>query len=56
MGSVLYWLYIAALVVIVIQNYEATVESELRQTDNLASVFYIAENGAYADNTDKLSD
>lgn len=54
--SVLYWLYIAALVVTVIQNYESTVESELRQTDNPASVFYIAENGAYANNTDKLSD
>ena len=54
--SVLYWLYIAALVVTVIQNYETTVESELRQTDNPASVFYIAENGAYANNTDKLSE
>ncbi len=54
--SVLYWLYIAALVITVIQNYETTVESELRQTDNPASVFYIAENGAYANNTDKLSE
>ncbi len=54
--SVLYWLYIAALVVTVIQNYETTVENELRQTDNPASVFYIAENGAYANNTDKLSE
>ena len=55
-GSVLYWLYIAALVVTIIQNYETTVESELRQTDNPASVFYIAENGIYADSTDKLSE
>lgn len=54
--SVLYWLYIAALVVTVIQNYETTVENELCQTDNPASVFYIAENGAYANNTDKLSE
>ena len=54
--SVLYWLYIAALVATVIQNYETTVESELRQTDNPASAFYIAENGVYADNTDQLSE
>ena len=54
--SVLYWLYIAALVVTVIQNYETTVERELRQTDNPASVFYLAENGVYADNTDQVSE
>lgn len=54
--SVLYWLYLAALVITVIQNYETTVTSELRQTDNPASVFYIAENGAYANNTDQLSE
>ncbi len=54
--SVLYWLYIAALVITVFQNYETTVESELRQTDNPASVFYIAENGVYANNTGKLSE
>lgn len=56
MRSVLYWLYIAALAVTVIQNYETAVKEELRRTDNPASVFYIAENGAYADNTDKLSE
>lgn len=54
--SVLYWLYIAALVITVFQNYETTVENELRQTDNPASVFYIAENGVYANNTGKLSE
>lgn len=32
--SVLYWLYLAALVVTVMQNYETTVENELGQTDN----------------------
>lgn len=52
--SVLYWLYLAALVVTVMQNYETTVENELGQTDNPASVFYIAENGVYAENTDPL--
>lgn len=54
--SVLYWLYLAALVVTVMQNYETTVENELDQTDNPASVFYIAENGVYAENTDPLGE
>ena len=54
--SVLYWLYLAALVVTVMQNYETTVENELGQTDNPASVFYIAENGVYAENTDPLGE
>lgn len=54
--SILYWLYLAALVVTVMQNYETTVENELDQTDNPASVFYIAENGVYAENTDPLGE
>ncbi len=54
--SISYWLYIGALFAAVIQNYERTVESELRRTDNPASVFYIAENGVYADDTDQLSE
>lgn len=54
--SILYWLYLAALVITVIQNYETTVESELHRTDDPASVFYIAENGVYADRAGQWSE
>ena len=50
--SAVYWLYAAALAVTVLQNYETVVESELGRTDDPASVFYIAENGVYADMVD----
>lgn len=46
--SVLYWLYVAALFVTCIRNYDAAVERELRQTGDPASVFYIADDGVYA--------
>lgn len=53
--SVLYWLYVAALFVTVIKNYNAAVESELSQTDSPSSVFYTAKNGVYAEETDRLN-
>lgn len=53
--SISYWLYVVALLAISFQNYDIVVESELRQTDNPASVFYIAENGVYAETADNLN-
>lgn len=50
--GILYWLYAAALLMTVMQNYETAVESELGRKDDPASVFYIAENGIYADAVD----
>lgn len=54
--SILYWLYVAVLFVTVMQNYETAVESELRRTDNPASVFYIAKDGVYADSPDEIDE
>ncbi len=51
--SFLYWLYVIALISASIHNYETVVESELSRTDDPASVFYIAENGVYAETADE---
>ena len=48
--SVLYWLFVIAVSVTSVRNYDTVVNSELRQTDNPASIFYIAEDGVYAEN------
>lgn len=54
--GVSYWLYVVALFVTGIQNYDVVVESELRRADNPVSVFYMAEDGAYAKSTDALNE
>lgn len=54
--SVLYWLYVIALFVSTIRNYDSVVESELSQTDNPASVFYTAKDGIYAESADMLNE
>ncbi len=54
--SILYWLYIAVLIITVVQNYDTAVDHELQRHDDPSSVFYMAENGEYADDTDKISE
>lgn len=52
--SILYWVFVLALLAVSVFQYEPAVESELRRTDDPASVFYIASNGSYAE--DRSSD
>lgn len=54
--SVTYWLYVIVLLATVILNYDTAVESELSRTDDPASVFYIAENGVYAETADERNE
>lgn len=54
--SISYWLYVIALLAAGIQNYDTVVESELSRTTDPASVFYIAENGVYAETPDKRNE
>lgn len=46
--SIIYWLYAAALTILCIQNYDSAAENEIRRAGDPNSVFYIAENDAYA--------
>lgn len=48
-GSVLYWMLVLALLAISFYQYDSSVESELRRTNDPASVFYTAPDGNYTE-------
>lgn len=48
-GSILYWVLVLALLAVGLFQYEPSVESELRRTDDPTSVFYTATDGDYAE-------
>lgn len=54
--SILYWVLVLALLAVSLFQYEPAVESELRRTDDPASVFYIAPDGGYAEERSSVPD
>lgn len=54
--SILYWALILALLAVSLFRYEPAVESELRRTNDPASVFYIAPDGGYAKERNSVPD
>ena len=54
--SILYWVLVLALLVVTLYQYDPSVESELRRTDDPASVFYTAPNGVYAEERSTVPD
>ena len=55
-GSALYWVLVLVLLSVSVFQYEPAVESELRRTNNPASVFYTAPNGDYAEERNSVPD
>lgn len=55
-GNILYWVLVLALLAAVLFQYEPTVESELRRTDDPNSVFYTAPDDGYAEERNGGSD
>ena len=55
-GSALYWVLVLALLAVSLFQYEPSVESELRRTDDPASVFYTATDGDYAEEHSSVPD
>ncbi len=47
--SILYWVLVLALLAVSFYQYDPSVESELRRTNDPASVFYTATDGNYAE-------
>ena len=47
--SILYWVLVLALLAVSLYQYDPSVESELRRTNDPASVFYTAADGNYAE-------
>lgn len=45
-GSILYWVLVLALLAVTLFQYDPSVESELRRTNDLSSVFYTADSYA----------
>lgn len=54
--SVLYWVLVLALLAVSLYQYDPSVESELRRTNDPASVFYTAPNGDYAKERNSVPD
>lgn len=46
--SVVYWIFIAVLVMITVTNYGSVAEKEIKLSSDPTSVFYIPEDGVYA--------
>ncbi len=54
--SVLYWVLVLALLAVSLYQYDPSVESELHRTNDLASVFYTAPDGDYAEERNSVPD
>lgn len=54
--SVLYWVLVLALLAVSLYQYDPSVESELRRTNDPASVFYTALDGDYAEERSSVPD
>lgn len=54
--SVLYWVLVLALLAVSLYQYGPSVESELRRTNDPASVFYTAPDGDYAEERNSVPD
>lgn len=54
--SVLYWVLVLALLAVSLYQYDPSVESELRRTNNPVSVFYTAPDGNYAEERNAVPD
>ena len=54
--SILYWVLVLALLAVSLYQYDPTVESELRRTNDPASVFYTAADGNYAEERNTVPD
>lgn len=54
--SVLYWVLVLALLAVSLYQYDPAVESELRRTNDPASVFYTATDGSYAEERNTVPD
>lgn len=52
----LYWLYVLALFLVCIRQFDAAVEDELRGKDDPTSVFYTVPDGIYAGDSERLSE
>lgn len=54
--SILYWVLVLALLAVSLYRYDPSVESELRRTNDPASVFYTATDGDYAEERNSVPD
>ncbi len=54
--SILYWVLVLALLAVGLFQYDPAVESELRRTNDPASVFYTAPDGNYAEERNAVPD
>ena len=54
--SILYWVLVLALLAVSLYQYDPSVESELRRTNDPASVFYTATDGNYAEERNTVPD
>ena len=54
--SILYWVLVLALLAVSLYQYDPSVESELRRTNDPASVFYTAADGSYAEERNTVPD
>lgn len=54
--SILCWVLVLALLAVSLYQYDPSVESELRRTNDPASVFYTAPDGDYAEERNSVSD
>lgn len=54
--SILYWVLVLALLAVSLYQYDPSVESELRRTNDPASVFYTAADGNYAEERNTVPD
>ena len=54
--SILYWVLVLALLAVSLFQYESSVVSELRRTNDPASVFYTATDGGYAEERSSVPD
>lgn len=54
--SALYWVFVLALLAVSFYQYDPSVESELRRTNDPASVFYTATDGDYAEERSSVPD
>ena len=54
--SILYWVLVLALLTVSLYQYDPSVESELRRTNDPASVFYTAADGSYAEERNTVPD
>ena len=54
--SILYWVLVLALLAVSLYQYDPSEESELRRTNDPASVFYTAADGNYAEERNTVPD